>query len=135
MTIKTITPTFPLSNSIDGGFDMVTEDDFIDAIKFQLKNIILTIPGENLTDPDFGVGLITYLFLSPYESSRGATQTRLQDLQSIITRQIKTYCPFFTNLAVSIDLSNIEYQKISVKVLFEISPLKISDVLEISVES
>lgn len=34
----------------------------VEAIKFNLRNILLTIPGENISDPDFGVGLQQYLF-------------------------------------------------------------------------
>jgi len=34
----------------------------IDAIKFNLRNILFTIPDESCGDPDFGVGLPQYLF-------------------------------------------------------------------------
>jgi hypothetical protein len=34
----------------------------IEAIKFNLRNVLLTIPDESCGDPDFGVGLPRYLF-------------------------------------------------------------------------
>lgn len=34
----------------------------IQALKFNLRNILLTIPGEKISDPDFGVGIQRYLF-------------------------------------------------------------------------
>jgi len=66
---------FPLSESDPAGIDeglipnvestgQGTSKTYIgiEAIKFNLRNILLTIPDESCGDPDFGVGLPRYLF-------------------------------------------------------------------------
>lgn len=34
----------------------------LQALKFTLRNILLTLPGEALSDPEFGVGIQRYIF-------------------------------------------------------------------------
>ena len=51
--------------------------------EFNFRNVLLTIPGEKLSDPNFGVGLRTYLF-----------ELETQDwssLRSKVESQIRTY--------------------------------------------
>ena len=52
-----ITVVYPLEINDGHGFKTIKRDIPIEAVKFNLKNILLTNPGENLSDPDFGVGL------------------------------------------------------------------------------
>ena len=55
----------------------------LEALKFNLRNILLTIPGEKISDPNFGVGLQQYLFeLETVDFS---------SLKSRIESQIRTY--------------------------------------------
>ncbi len=72
------TITFPMSDVDPAGLEEglipeeVTTDSLgnvlskkyigIQALKFNLRNILLTIPGEKISDPDFGVGIQRYLF-------------------------------------------------------------------------
>ena len=54
------TPKFPL---VLGAGDMLFSNAEIkDIVLFHLKNVILTSPGEKITDPDYGVGIKRYLF-------------------------------------------------------------------------
>tara|TARA_A100001515_G_scaffold102144_1_gene82878 strand:+ start:159 stop:593 length:435 start_codon:yes stop_codon:yes gene_type:complete len=55
----------------------------LEALKFNLRNILLTIPGEKLSDPNFGVGVQRYLF-----------DLETQDWSSVrskVESQIRTY--------------------------------------------
>ena len=55
----------------------------LEALKFNLRNILLTIPGEKLSDPNFGVGIQRYLF-----------DLETQDWSSVkskVESQIRTY--------------------------------------------
>ena len=54
------TPQLPLSRG--DSFDYEYIRDVTQLVKQNLKNILLTIPGERAMDPDFGVGVSTYLF-------------------------------------------------------------------------
>lgn len=72
------TVVFPMSNTDPAGLEEglipeeITTDSSgnvlskkyigVEALKFNLRNILLTIPGENISDPEFGVGLQQYLF-------------------------------------------------------------------------
>ena len=55
-----ITPHLPLV--VDGINGIKLIQDYKDLVKQNLKNLLLTIPGERIMDVDFGVGLRKYLF-------------------------------------------------------------------------
>jgi hypothetical protein len=59
---KTVTVRWPFKQDDNGGFDSISEAEFVDAIKFSIKNVLLTNPGEKISDPLFGIGLRKYLF-------------------------------------------------------------------------
>ena len=81
MAVKNITVKFPLE--IEEGIWIVPIDEnaLVEAVKFQLKNILLTRPGEKLSDPNFGVGLHNYLF------SQGSSE--IPAIRNRIKKQIK----------------------------------------------
>ena len=53
-------PKFPLSKGNHDTFELYS--DVKQQIGFYLKNLILTSPGENISDPRYGVGLRRFLF-------------------------------------------------------------------------
>ena len=59
---QSITVVYPLEINDGHGYKTIRRDLPIEAVKFNLKNILLTNPGENLSDPEFGVGLRGFLF-------------------------------------------------------------------------
>ena len=54
------TPKFPLR--FDNSTIFANAKDIKDVVMFHLKNLILTVPGEKISDPAYGVGLRQYLF-------------------------------------------------------------------------
>ena len=58
-----------------------------EMIKQNLKMLMLTIPGERIMEPNFGVGLITYLFEQDTVATYSAIETK-------IAEQIDLYMPF-----------------------------------------
>lgn len=54
------TPSFPLQLDDTYGFKNV--DSTKELVYFHLKNLLLTNPGEKISDPRFGVGIRQYLF-------------------------------------------------------------------------
>ena len=66
-----------------------------------LKNLLLTAPGEKVMDPSFGVGLRNFLF----ENNTAVVSTRME---SRIRSQISKYMPFvnITSLQVLPDEQN-----------------------------
>ncbi len=126
MAIKNITPHYPLEYNPGHGFEVINENSSLDAIKFNLKNILLTNPGENLSDPEFGVGLRAFLF--ELDTSRVA-----KELRQRIINQIQKYANYFTKLNVIVDTSGLYDNTLTVRLEFEFGIKKFSDTLEVTV--
>ena len=57
----------PLCRDTTDGFVMIKK--FKTLVRQNLKMLILTVPGERIMDPEFGVGLKTYLFQNFHEGT------------------------------------------------------------------
>lgn len=86
-TILTATP-----DSLADYYNPVVTDPNL-PIKFMIENILLTNPGERLSDPTFGVGLRGYIF-EPFSS--------FSNLETRISRQLSSYISDITVLNVRV---------------------------------
>jgi len=125
MAIKNITVQFPLKIEKGDGIVPIREDNIVEAVKFQLKNLLLTRPGEKISDPQFGVGLSNFLF--------SQESVRIPELQNRIRGQISRYLNYFDNLEINVGRSTENNKTIAVRIRFEIAEFKINDELEVSV--
>ena len=123
---KAITVLYPMVVTEGHGFEEVTQDAPTEAVKFHLKNILLTNPGENLSDPDFGVGLKRVLF-------ELETSQTVQGLKQKIINQIQKYANYFSRLNVIVDTSKLYSNTLTVRLEFEFGLKKFYDVLEVTV--
>ena len=98
-----------------------------------LKMLVLTIPGERIMDPEFGVGLKTYIFQQNHPNTHA-------EISSKIYSQVARYLPFINidDLIFGGDGpiddpfdSNVLY----LRIMFTIVPLQLSSTLELSVNS
>ena len=87
------------------------------AANFLFQNILLTNPGEKLSDPEFGVGLRSFLF---------EPQNSIYDLQETISEQLGTYAQGIRIMGVSVDLSGTDGNSISVSIKY-LNPNKTID--------
>lgn len=126
MAIKNITPLYPIIYTEGHGYEEVPDDKPLEAVKFNLKNILLTNPGEKLSDPEFGVGLKMYLF-------ELETSEKLQGLKQRIINQIQKYANYFSRLSVIVDTSKLYSNTLTVRLEFEFGIKKLYDILEITV--
>jgi len=96
-----------------------------DAIKQNLKMLLLTRPGEYVMDNNYGVGLPDYLFLQEQEIDTSG-------LESIIRSQATTYMPYMTisNLSVTLDPANAMMR---IRIEFFYNELTIPEVFELEV--
>ena len=96
-----------------------------DAIKQNLKMLLLTRPGEYVMDAAFGVGIPDYLFLQEQEISTGGLETRIRN-------QVNTYLPYVTisNLNVSLEPEN---SMMRIRIEFFYNELTIPEVFELEV--
>tara|TARA_Y100000310_G_C20448034_1_gene699363 strand:- start:380 stop:772 length:393 start_codon:yes stop_codon:yes gene_type:complete len=102
---------------------------FAEVAKQNLKMLILTVPGERIMDPHFGVGLKTFLF----EQQDSVTYSRLTDK---ILSQVATYLPYLsvTDIDYGIPENNPDFfpYDLTMKVKFTIKPLHMSVILDLS---
>tara|TARA_R110002020_G_scaffold421418_3_gene630510 strand:- start:9845 stop:10240 length:396 start_codon:yes stop_codon:yes gene_type:complete len=126
-----LSAALPLTLSeVFGAYNLNTT--FFELAKQNLKMLILTMPGEKIMDPFFGVGLKRYLF----EMNDQGTYDRITER---IMQQTKIYLPY-------IKIDNIDYgitennpdlypHNLAVRIDFEITPLQLLSTLQINVVS
>ncbi len=119
-------PSLPLRRGGDYGY--VLTQDMIEVVRQNLKNLVLTNPGERMMLPEFGVGIKTFLFEMNDQTTYGNIRAR------VIT-QVKKYMPFLAinNMVFDTDEFNFP-NSLGVTIFYDILPLSLSDVLEITIE-
>ncbi len=120
-----LTPKLPLSidYTSPGGRKLIT--DYRSLIKQNFKNLLLTIPGERVMDPDFGVGLRTFLFENQTEMTYGNMRAKIND-------QVNRYLKFINVYDIAIAASTEDLNGIVVTISYRILPLDSADKLEIT---
>jgi len=123
-----ISPKLPLSyDVIDGPYRL--NRTLGETIKQNFKNLILTMPGERIMIPDFGVGLYGFLF----ENVSGEV---LDELVHRITEQTQTYMPMINLVAIDFITSdedpNISFNEVRTVIKYNILPLDQDDELIIT---
>ena len=94
-----------------------------------LKNLILTIPGERIQIPDYGVGQIQYLFEPIID------EEQLQsEIVSRMNEQVANYLPYIRINHVDFVFGGENSYTVlqMVRIYFTIIPLNIDDVLELT---
>lgn len=120
-----LSPQFPLSISEYGDFNNITE--VKELVKQNFKNLLLTIPGERIMIPDFGVGLQTYLF-----EFQNGPRGSIGKVESAIKQQVKKYLPYIEILGVQVENIDEEGLAVSLKIGYFIKPLSIVDEIQIN---
>ena len=92
-----------------------------------LKNLILTSPGERVMDSNFGVGLRRYLFENNTPAAR-------QKLESRIIEQVSTYMPFIEIISLDV-MQNIENPSLmDIKLRYAIRNISSDEILSLSLD-
>ena len=128
--MSAIGPKLPLmSDATFGNFSLITE--YKEEIQQNLKNLLLTSPGERMMNPNFGVGLRDFLF-EPRQHSIGKIRQRAQS-------QITRYLPFIRNLRIIFDpAAEQEYLQdsniLTITIIYDVPSLNLSTSLILSKE-
>tara|TARA_R100000008_G_scaffold8353_3_gene4381 strand:+ start:1058 stop:1456 length:399 start_codon:yes stop_codon:yes gene_type:complete len=125
-----LSPALPLVvDNVFGAYRLNTT--FTELATQNLKMLILTIPGERMMDPSFGVGLRRYLF-----ENNGADT--YQEIANNIGRQVERYLPYIQiddiKFQIPEDNPDIFPHNLSVSIFFTIVPLQRNSVVEIQVD-
>tara|TARA_Y100000389_G_scaffold203068_1_gene250319 strand:+ start:2761 stop:3144 length:384 start_codon:yes stop_codon:yes gene_type:complete len=121
-------PTIPLTLDPDDGYSL--NKTLKEVASQNFKNLILTSPGERIMDPEFGVGIRSYLFANNNAQTQGQIDARIR-------QQAQKYLPYiqvdiieFNDIAPD---ANISENYLSIRISYIIKKLAIVDSLEIPI--
>jgi len=117
-----LTPQLPLSESGELEYEHIGE--YRALIQQNFKNLILTIPGERMMDPDFGVGIQRYLF----ETSVGSASS---EIKSQVALKISKYMPFVRLNNVLVEEGEAE-ASLRVRIFYSVPTLAIDEYINLS---
>ena len=122
-----LTPRLPLVKGNSFDYELITS--YQELIRQNLKNIILTNPGERIMDINFGVGLNSFLFNQD-------SQILYSQIAGKINQQVEKYLPYVKILDISFNSalndSQMEQNSLSVKVIYRVIPLNSNSSIEIT---
>ncbi len=121
MSKEGISVKLPLSyDEVDGPF--LLNKNLKEVVRQNLKNLMLTEPGERIMDADFGVGLKRLLFEPIHPVTYDKIKIRIR-------QQVKKYMPFLglDNIAIS-----ARGPQVQVSIHFNLGSLDEQDVLHIT---
>lgn len=117
--MKPISPIFPLYFDNEGGY--ASNKTIKQVVKQNLKNLVLTSPGERIMIPNFGVGIRNYLFQQNIEKT-------IERIESKIRQQVGLFMPFVEIQGFS---SISEENHIELAIQYFIIPLEEADILSV----
>ena len=92
------TPKFPMM--VSDSFDFVNASSIREVVFFHLKNLILTSPGEKISNPTYGVGARRFLF-------EPLTEGLMNLIAQEIATAIKTHLRYLNLKKVNVFSSNL----------------------------
>ena len=117
-----LTPKIPLkTDKTQPGYEHIME--IRELVKQNMRMVLLTNPGERVMLPDFGVGIRGLLFENISDLDR------IQFYEGRISSQVAEYLPYVNIISVNIEENEIDFNKLAVKVVYEIPSLDEEDVL------
>tara|TARA_Y100000592_G_scaffold14818_5_gene21478 strand:- start:2192 stop:2590 length:399 start_codon:yes stop_codon:yes gene_type:complete len=118
-------PKFPLRFLEKRFFENVQSDK--ELIQFHIRNILLTNPGEKISDPLYGVGLRIMLF-------ENATDDLLSRWSGKIKDQVAKYMPYIEVQKINAS-SDLEGNKVTFQIAYTIKGDTLLQELEIEIAS
>ena len=116
---KYFTPRLPLVRGKSFDYDYI--DQTSELVKQNIKNLLLTIPGERVMDPEFGIGVTTFLFEEVSMVKR--------ELKERVRNQVQRYMPYVS--VKEIQVGEIDDNSLFVKIAYEVPDLGQQDVITI----
>ena len=119
-------PKFPLSSGNEDAFELYETVE--GQIAFYLKNLILTSPGEKISDSNYGVGLRRFIF----EQAIPATYSKIS---SKISSQISIYLPYISVIDIQAGASDVDIDSNSmfVKIAYKIPNDAVEKIFELEI--
>ncbi len=118
-------PKFPLRHKAKKGVEDIELTS--DLVIFHLKNLILTNPGEIISDPKYGVGIRRILF-------ENMTNSVINSYASLIEEQISDYLSYIENYKVDMTPSPSAH-RLGIKITFTIEGVADNEILELDISN
>ena len=123
-----LSPALPLTVDPTDGYFRLTKT-ILQVTRQNLKNLVLTCPGERVMDLSFGVGLRNYLF-------QQNVPITYEKISARIIEQSKIYMPHISidDVLFGVNDANInpmESNTLSISVQYTITALNVKDVLQL----
>lgn len=122
--MSSIGVALPLLRDVNDGFQMLKT--IRQTVKQNLKTIILTNPGERVMQPEFGVGIRSYLF-SNYSEGIEA------ELFDRINTQVKTYMPAVQIFDIVFLESDPDTNSFGFQIYYRLPDAGLDDLLEFTI--
>ena len=116
------TAQLPLNRTNNGTYANI--DDQVKFIKQNVKNVLLTNPGERIMIPDFGCGLRDFLFSNQLDAEISTS------VRSRIQSQFDRYLPTVELIDVKVET---EDNALLVKVFYNLINFNIQDFIQLAV--
>ena len=113
----------PLTYDSSNGYTMIKT--IRGMIKQNFKMLILTIPGERVMEPNFGVGLHQYIFRNFSEDTPG-------EIENAIRKQTAIYLPAIKIRAITFN-SSPSKGTLRVHVAYTIPALGLNDLIQVAI--
>jgi phage baseplate assembly protein W len=114
----------PLTKDSGDGYTSIK--DIKSMIKQNFKMLILTVPGERVMVPEYGVGMKTYLF-NQFNDNTYA------EIDSKIREQVKTYMPFIKIQEIITNSQSQDMNLLGLSIRYSIPRFGVTDLLEITI--
>lgn len=118
-------PVFPLQLSSEGGYAINKK--IVDVVRQNLKNLMLTNPGERIFDLNFGVGLKTFLFEQNIQNTHDIIKNKIQ-------QQVYSYMPFLDIEDIIIVQDQDEPNLMYIQMKYFIKNISKYDILNLTVK-
>lgn len=109
--MATIAPVLPISR--DERFGVASHTSILNNAKQNLKNLILTNPGERI-DPNYGVGIKRFLF-------ENITDSTLDTISNTIFSQVAKYLSSVRISNMTVQPSNLSENGITINITFSVA--------------
>lgn len=121
-----ITPKLPLNLGDEGDFDLIKT--YEDLVRQNLKNLLLTVPGERPMDSNFGAGIQRFLFEPNIQFTYG-------EMESEISTKVGQYMPFLDVEEIRVTPDPESENAIKVELFYVIVPLEVEDNLLLTIKN
>ena len=109
-------------SSVDG---FLMTKSIMGMTKQNFKMLLLTNPGERIMQPNYGVGLKTYLFSMRHENIRGKINSKIRE-------QVNLYMPYIDVYDIQYGTSEKDVYTLSIQISYRVPDLGITDLIQVT---